>query len=142
MTTYFIFIIITIIISLFLLLSKIYIKLKFGFWSIQPVFHIYDFQYFLFPKGIIMHSLPEKNKYTNFKNIETILFSKISTLQKTKFIQFIKINYLRNKGNIFKPEEKNIIDSKFKIQKNVEEILCTMYYVMYYVLCFIVLFNI
>jgi hypothetical protein len=109
MTSYFIFIIIIIILLLLLLFSKIYIKLKFGFWSIQPVFHIYDFQYFLFPKGIIMHSLPNKNKYTNFKNIETILFSKISTWQKTKFIQFIKINYLQNKGNIFKPEEKTIL---------------------------------
>lgn len=108
MTTQFVFIIIIIIILLLFLVSKIYIKLKFGFWSIQPVFHVYDFQYFLFPKGIIMHSLPEKNKYTNFKNIETLLFSKTSIWQKTKFIQFIKINYLHNKGNIFKPEEKNI----------------------------------
>ena len=108
MTTYLFFIIMIFILLLLFLVSKIYIKLKFGFWSIQPVFHVYDIHYILFPKGIIMHELPEKNKYTNFKNIETIPFSKTSKWQKTKFIHFIKVNYLRNKGNIFKPEEKNI----------------------------------
>ena len=46
-----------------------YIKIKYRFWSAQPVFHIYDFHYWLFSPDYINKSLPEKNKFTNFKNI-------------------------------------------------------------------------
>ena len=48
------------------------IRLKFGFWAIQPVFHVYDICYMIKAPGIIDDSLPPKNKYTNFKDIETI----------------------------------------------------------------------
>jgi hypothetical protein len=61
------------------------------------------------PPGIIQFSLPEKNKYTNFKDIETIVFSQLTTIQKTRFINLIKINYLQNKDNIFSPQTENII---------------------------------
>ena len=42
--------------------SFIYIRLKFGFWAIKPVFHVYDLGFMLKPPGIICNSLPEKNK--------------------------------------------------------------------------------
>ncbi len=86
-----------------------YIKFKFGFWAYQPVFHIYDLAYMMYPPGIINHSLPEKNKYTNFKNIETVDFSKLSEFKTTQMINFIKINFLRNKDNIFSPDKKNVV---------------------------------
>jgi hypothetical protein len=92
----------------FLLFIKIYIKWKFRFWSLQPVFHIYDLHYTFFPPGIILHSLPEKNRYTNFKNIETILYTKLTVQEKNKFIFFIKNNFLRNNGNHFLPNNNNI----------------------------------
>lgn len=107
MNTTFIFIII--IFLCFLLFLKLFIKWKFPFWSIQPVFHIYDIGYSIYPPGIIQHALPIKNKYTNFKNIETIEFSKISTWKLNKFIQFIQYHFLQNKGNIFHPKENNIL---------------------------------
>ena len=44
-----------------------FIKIKFRFWSIQPVFHFYNLWYWMFPPGIIDQSIPEKNKYTNLK---------------------------------------------------------------------------
>ena len=31
----------------------------------------------IFPPGIIMHELPQKNKYTNFKDITTSIVSQI-----------------------------------------------------------------
>lgn len=86
-----------------------YIRIKYGFWVIQPVFHIYDIGYMIKPPGIINHSLPEKNKYTNFKNIETILYEEVSDIKTNKMIQFIKVNYLRNKDNIFSPKSENIV---------------------------------
>jgi ribosomal protein S18 acetylase RimI-like enzyme len=86
-----------------------YIKIKYGFWVMQPVFHIYDIGYMLNAPGIIHDTLPEKNKYTNFKNIDTIVFSDISNLQMQRFVNLIRGNYLQNKDNIFTPQRENII---------------------------------
>lgn len=94
---------------LILFLIYIYIRVKYGFWVVQPVFHVYDFIYMLKPPGIINHSLPEKNKYTNFKNIETIMFQEVSELKQTRLVNFIRSNYLQNKENIFSPKSENII---------------------------------
>jgi len=85
-----------------------YIRVKFGFWAIQPVFHVYDLSYMMNPPGIINHDLPKKNKYTNFKNIETIIYNEVTDLQKKRMTNFIKLNYLRNKDNVFSPKDENI----------------------------------
>jgi hypothetical protein len=61
------------------------------------------------PHGIINSMLPEKNKYTNFKNIETIIFPELSELKKTRLVNFIRSNYLQNKDNVFSPKSENII---------------------------------
>jgi GNAT superfamily N-acetyltransferase len=59
--------------------------------------------------GIINHYLPEKNKYTNFKNIQTIVFNEITSLQTERFVNLIRYNYLQNKDNIFSPKNENIV---------------------------------
>ena len=82
-----------------------YIKYKYGFWTYQPVFHVYDLGYLIYPPGIIVHDLPQKNKYTNFKNVSTIVFDTMSQLQIDKFVNFVKINYLKNQ---FTPDSKTI----------------------------------
>jgi len=87
----------------------IYIRLKFGFWAIQPVFHIYDIGYMLKAPGIINEHLPEKNKYTNFKDIETILYSQLTSLQIQRMVNLIRLHYLQNKNNIFSPKSENIL---------------------------------
>ena len=87
----------------------IYIRLKYGFWVMQPVFHVYDFGYMIKTPGIINDSLPEKNKYTNFKDIETYVFSEITSLQSQRFLHLIRTNYLQNKDNIFTPTSQNIL---------------------------------
>jgi GNAT superfamily N-acetyltransferase len=89
-----------------------YIRIRFPFWALQPVFHIYDIGYLVFPPGIIRQELPEKNKFTNFKNIETFLYSDLLSYKKTKFVHFIRNHYLNIKGqedNIFSPKSQNII---------------------------------
>ena len=87
----------------------IYIRLKFGFWAIQPVYHVYDIGYMFYPPGIINDSLPKKNKFTNFKNIETILFNDLTSLQIQRMVNLIRTNYLQNKDNIFSPQSENIM---------------------------------
>jgi len=94
---------------LIIFLIYIYIRIKYGFWVIQPVFHVYDVNYMFNPPGIIQHSLPDKNKYTNFKDIDTIVFSELTSIQKTRFANLIRENYLQNKDNIFSPQLENIV---------------------------------
>jgi len=93
---------------LILFLIYIYIKLKFGFWAIQPVFHVYDISYMLKAPGIINDSLPSKNKYTNFKDITTIVYTELTEIQLQRFANLIKVHYLQNKDNIFSPQLNNI----------------------------------
>jgi hypothetical protein len=95
--------------TLTIFIIYIYIRLKYGFWAIQPVFHVYDFIYMFNPPGIICKLLPEKNKYTNFKNVDTTIFSEFSELKKTRLVNFIQSNYLQNKDNVFSPKSENII---------------------------------
>ena len=87
----------------------IYIRVKYGFWAVQPVFHVYNLFYMFNPPGIICNLLPEKNKYTNFKNVETTVFSELSQLKQTRLVNFIRSNYLQNKDNVFSPQSENII---------------------------------
>ncbi len=86
-----------------------YIRIRFGFWAIQPVFHIYDFTYMIWPPGIINHDLPKLNKYTNTNEIKMYNFNELTELKTTKIINFIKSNYLQNKDNKFMPEINNFI---------------------------------
>jgi hypothetical protein len=95
--------------TLIILLVYGYIRLKFGFWALQPVFHIYDIGYMIKTPGIIDQDLPQKNKYTNFKNIETILFQNLSSVQTQRFVNLIKANYLQDKDNVFNPQVENIV---------------------------------
>jgi hypothetical protein len=98
-----------VVLIIIILIIYSYIRIKYGFWVVQPVFHIYDIGYYLYPPGIINHKLPEKNKYTNFKNIETIEFSKLSDIKLTRVLNFININYLQDGDNIFCPKRENIV---------------------------------
>lgn len=95
-------------ILLILFVIVVYIKIKYGFWAIQPVFHIYDLHFMMFPPGIINHELPEKNKYTNFDNIVTYKYDTLTKMKKDQILFFIKCNYLNNKSNFFNPKYENI----------------------------------
>lgn len=91
-----------------ILIIYVYIKFKFGFWTYLPVFHTYNIKYKFFPIGIINHNLPIKNKYTNFKNIETIVYSELSELKINKFTNFVKKKYMQNGYSQFLPNMQNI----------------------------------
>ena len=103
MLYYILFIVIAI-----LLLLVGYVKVKYGFWVSQPVFHIYDLSYMIFPPGIINHELPSKNKYTNFTDIQTYTYDELGDIQTNDFVNFIRMNYLKTKTNIFNPDKNNI----------------------------------
>ena len=68
-----------------LILFKLYVKIKFGFWAYQPVFHRYNLLYWIYPCGIINKELPETNKFCNFYNITTSLAYKLHNAQIERF---------------------------------------------------------
>jgi len=90
----------------------LYIRLKYKFWALQPVFHFYDVYYWFINVGVIRKELPEKNKYVNLKNITTKVFEDIDELTKKQIVSLIRLNYLRNGENVFNPKKENI-DSYF-----------------------------
>ena len=97
------------VLAVVVIITMIYIKVKFGFWADQPVFHVYNLNYMLWPPGIINHDLPLPNKYTNFKDITTFALDKLTAIQQTQIINFIQTHYLRNSDNIYSPKRENVI---------------------------------
>jgi len=82
----------------------IYIRIKYGFWFSQPVFHTYDYSYKIKAPGIIDHLLPKENKYTNFREIDTINISNLTSIQIQKFVNLLKLN-----STDFSPQSENIM---------------------------------
>ena len=70
-----------------------YIRIKYKFWALQPVFHFYDIYYWIVNVGIIRKELPKKNKYVNLKNIVTKEFEKIDEVTKKQIVTLIMLNY-------------------------------------------------
>ena len=96
-------------IILLVILFFMYVRIKYRFWALQPVFHFYDIYYWIVNVGIIRHELPEKNRYTNFKQIETLQYDKVTSKYINDFTQLIRNNYLSNKDNTYSPQKENII---------------------------------
>jgi len=94
---------------LFLIIFFLYIRLKFRFWALQPVFHFYDVYYWFFNVGIIREELPAKNRYTNFKNIKTCRFEELNKGDLTRAILLIQQHYLQNKENTYSPKQENVL---------------------------------
>ena len=92
-----------------IILYYLYIKIKYRFWMLQPVFHFYDIYYWFINVGIIRHELPIKNRYTNFNNIVTTNFEDISQTVLKEFVTLVRLNYLRNNDNTFTPTIENIV---------------------------------
>jgi len=86
-----------------------FIRLKYKFWALQPVFHFYDVYYWFVNVGIIHKDLPEKNMYVNLKKIITKDYEKIDELTKKQIITLIRLNYYRNNENKYDPKIDNIV---------------------------------
>lgn len=97
------------VIVLLTILFFLYIRIKFKFWALQPVFHFYDLYYWITDVGIIQNDLPQKNRYTNFKNIKTISYDILSETNIKDLTLLVQLNYLRNNENTFMPQKKNIV---------------------------------
>lgn len=80
-----------------IIVFNIFLRLKFPFWSIQPVFHIYDINHWIFSNKIINEELPTANKYVKPLDIETYTYKTAPNDITIKTAVFIKEHFLRNK---------------------------------------------
>ncbi len=69
-----------------IILVVAFYKLKYPFWSRQPVFHFHNLRYWLFPPGIIQHNKPEKDKFYDDKIYFNNFFLLFPYLHETKHI--------------------------------------------------------
>jgi len=91
------------------IIFMLYVKIKFPFWSIQPVFHFYNILYWIDPPGIIRHDLPLVNKFCDFYHITSYKFNEITSLQLQKCVNFIQYYYLNNNNAHYYPELENFL---------------------------------
>ena len=85
-----------------------YIRLKYGFWFYQPVFHSYDFRYYLFPCGVVEAGIPEKNRFTNIQDVKTRLWSDVPEFERTRFVYFIQQHFHRHQDNYYAPRAEDV----------------------------------
>ena len=84
----------------------VFIKLKYRFWSSQPIFHTYNLLYWFYPPGILQEDIPTKNKFYNeiitCKNYPNLTRQQISLL-----FSFLKMHYryLKNTTIILKKSQ-------------------------------------
>ena len=119
------FLYLIIIIVFFLILFKLYVKIKYKFWAYQPVFHYYNLLYWINPKGIINDDLPETNKYCNFLNITTTSFEERDENTIKEIVGFIQRYYYRNSNINYSPTNSSF--SSHFIGNNSKTFISTYY---------------
>ena len=85
------------------------VKIQRGFWYIQPVFHYYNFSYWLASPRIINPQLPSTNKYVNLKNIEIFDITKKDEPRIQQFIALVREHYMRTETSAFLPHDNDIL---------------------------------
>lgn len=79
-----------------LLIPLLYIKIKYPFWSHQPIFHTYDyFRYFTKTPYIIQTGLPHKNKYLTHL-VSSKQFLDITQNELDEMVKFIQEHYVES----------------------------------------------
>lgn len=101
-----------IILSIIILVIIVYItyKVKYGYWSRQPVFHYHNIFYWYNPPGVIEKGDVEISKYYN-PQIEFIESDKITTEKKELFAILLKSHFMPYKGEKYAPTTDEIMNS-------------------------------
>lgn len=72
-----------------------YIKIRYPFWNMQPVFHSYDYwRYFARTPFQIQYGKSLKTKYTTPKTVKTYSFLDISEKQLAQFVDLLQCHYI------------------------------------------------
>ena len=97
-------------IILFLLFYYAYIKIKYPFWNIQPVYHTYDYMISLiYSKPFIFYKYsPIKTKFCDFQLVETIDYLDCSPKQLSDLINLIQCYYIPTEKIVYSLTEENL----------------------------------
>uniref|UniRef100_A0A6C0FDF7 Glycylpeptide N-tetradecanoyltransferase n=1 Tax=viral metagenome TaxID=1070528 RepID=A0A6C0FDF7_9ZZZZ len=90
-----------------LIIFHAFVRIKYRFWSTQPVFHKYDLNYYLFPPGIINPNLPEKTRYYR-DDITFQAMNELTVTESEDFCRFIRNCYLQKEEIAYTPTNENI----------------------------------
>ena len=100
---------ITLGIVLFYVFFIIYFKLRYPFWSKQPIFYYHDIKNLIYPKGIIELSLPnisnKLSKTINYKNVTDITSDEKETL-----IKHLTEHYMPESYEKYTPTNNDVMD--------------------------------
>lgn len=87
------------------IITIIYTKVKYPFWSFQPVFHYYNILYWFKPPGVINYDLPEYNKFCNFTDVKTFKHSDLPNVDNQLIVNFLRTHFLRTHTSNYLPTE-------------------------------------
>ena len=83
------------VITLLILFFFAYVKLKYPFWSNQPVYHTYDFIRYLYKQPFIINSnKPPKNKYYDPLHVRTYNYLDCNDTKINDFVNIIQCFYI------------------------------------------------
>ena len=86
-----------------ILLFRLYFRIKYPFWSRQPVFHLHNLMWWFVPPGIINEQLPNMDRLIDINRIKFYSIQKCPSSLFQRAQQFIKNYYLRESNCHFNP---------------------------------------
>jgi hypothetical protein len=102
----------TFIIGIYLIIAGA-IRWKMNFWHTQPVFHLYNLNYWLKPPGFINKSPPPVNKFVNLINNKLITIDiempQKPSIEHKQLCNFIKDYYVIHKSATYTPSDADIM---------------------------------
>jgi len=94
-----------------------YIKIRYPFWNLQPVFHSYDFWRYLYGTPFILQLYyPIKTKFYDPIQIQTHSYLDMSSSKKAQFVDLLQCHYIPSDKLQFTMTNEHI-DSYFKGQE-------------------------
>lgn len=96
-------------ILLILLSTFFYIRIVFSFWSMQPVFHSYDYwRYYTTVPFIIQRKMPLTTKYTTLQFASTMPYNSINMEYRQKITDILQCHYIVSDKILFQLKSENL----------------------------------
>ena len=92
-----------------IILFHFFLKLKFRFWSRQPVFHLHNLYYWVWPPGLVQHAQPPITRFYDY-TITCEPFQNIPTEKKALLYFIIRNHFLYNKKAHYHPPKKGVFE--------------------------------
>ena len=78
-----------------------YIKLRFPFWNLQPVYHTYDFWRMLYSEPFFIYKKAISTKFVDLNSIDTVTYEDITEDQKKSVVNLLQCYYLPSENTNF-----------------------------------------